>query len=79
MGVGMLDTSTVILLGRIADPATLPQGTSSRTDRHGVLLLYGDTTQQRFPSCFFPSPLPLCCPTTYTMVRGCVNRSSEER
>lgn len=24
MGVGMLDTSTVILLGRIADPATLP-------------------------------------------------------
>lgn len=24
MGVGMLDTSTVILLGRITDPATLP-------------------------------------------------------
>jgi len=24
MGLGMLDTSTVILLGRIADPATLP-------------------------------------------------------
>jgi predicted nucleic acid-binding protein len=24
MGIGMLDTSTVILLGRIADPATLP-------------------------------------------------------
>ena len=24
MGVGMLDTSTVILLGRIADPTTLP-------------------------------------------------------
>jgi len=24
MGVGMLDTSTVILLGRIANPASLP-------------------------------------------------------
>ena len=36
MSLGMLDTSTVILLGRITDPATLPLYTCNPEDFDGI-------------------------------------------